>query len=65
MRWSLLRIVVAIAFLGIAEIASAMTALEFLRVETDNRDAPVMRKIVINLVAKGYRRLPIGRIYQL
>lgn len=65
MRWSLLRIVVAIAFLGIAEIASAMTALEFLRVETDNRDAPVMRQIVINLVAKGYRRFPIGRIYQL
>jgi SpoVK/Ycf46/Vps4 family AAA+-type ATPase len=43
---------------SIAEIASAMSALEFLRVETDNKEAPVMKEIVIKLVSKGYKNVP-------
>jgi hypothetical protein len=45
-------------FFAFAEIASAMSALEFLRAETDNKDAPVMKEIVIKLVAKGYKKVP-------
>jgi superfamily II helicase len=41
-----------------AETASAMSALQFLRAETDNRDAPVMKEIVIKLVGKGYKKVP-------
>jgi SpoVK/Ycf46/Vps4 family AAA+-type ATPase len=58
MRSLLFRFVVATAFFLIAEIASAMSALEFLRVETDNKEAPVMKEIVIKLVAKGYKNVP-------
>jgi hypothetical protein len=45
-------------FFSIAEIANAMSALEFLRAETDNKEAPVMKEIVIKLVAKGYKHVP-------
>jgi SpoVK/Ycf46/Vps4 family AAA+-type ATPase len=58
MRKLLLWFVTAIVFFAVAEIASAMSALEFLRAETDNKDAPVMKEIVIKLVAKGYKKVP-------
>jgi hypothetical protein len=58
MRRLLFGIVLAIAFFAIAEIASAMSALEFLRAETDNKEAPVMKEIVIKLVSKGYKHVP-------
>ena len=41
---------------------SAMSALEFLRVETDNREAPVMKEIVIKLVGERYKGSRSGRI---
>jgi len=58
LRSLLFQIVLATAFFAIAEIASAMSALEFLRVETDNKEAPVMKEIVIKLVSKGYKNVP-------
>ena len=58
LRSLLFPIVLATAFFSIAEIASAMSALEFLWVETDNKEAPVMKEIVIKLVSKGYKNVP-------
>jgi SpoVK/Ycf46/Vps4 family AAA+-type ATPase len=57
-RSILFRFVVAAAFFAIVEIASAMSALEFLRAQTDNKEAPVMKEIVIKLVTKGYKNVP-------
>jgi len=54
----LFRCAVATAFCAIVEVASAMSALEFLRAETDNKEAPVMKEVVIRLVAKGYKNVP-------
>jgi hypothetical protein len=42
MRSLLFRFVVATVFLAVADAALAMTALEFLRAETDNKEAPMM-----------------------
>jgi SpoVK/Ycf46/Vps4 family AAA+-type ATPase len=50
--------VLATALFTIVEIASAMSALEFLRVETDNKEAPMMKEIVIKLASKGYKNVP-------
>jgi hypothetical protein len=40
------------------QLANAMSALEFLRAETDGKEAPIMKEIVIKLVAKGYKKVP-------
>jgi hypothetical protein len=58
MRSLLLRFVVATAFCAVAEIASAMSALEFLRAEMDSKEIRVMQEIVVKLVAKGYKNVP-------
>jgi hypothetical protein len=43
---------------AIVKSASAMSALEFLRAEIDNKEVRVMQEIVIKLVSKGYRNVP-------
>jgi superfamily II helicase len=40
------------------DAALATSALEFLRAETDNNEARLMKEIVIKLVAKGYKNVP-------
>lgn len=49
---------VAALLLLVTGTATAMTALEFLRAETDNNEARTMKEVVIKLVAKGYRNVP-------
>jgi hypothetical protein len=61
MRTLLLRFVVAAVFFAIADVALAMTALEFLRAEADFKEAPIMREIETKLVAKGYKNVPDWR----
>jgi hypothetical protein len=61
MRTLLLRFVVAAVFLAVADVALAMTALEFLKAETDYKEEPIMREIEIKLVAKGYKNVPDWR----
>jgi hypothetical protein len=39
-------------------VASAISALEFLRAEADNKEARMMKEEVIKLVAKGYKNVP-------
>ena len=61
MRTLLFRLVVATVFLAVADVALAMTALEFLRAETDYKEGPIMREIEKKLVAKGYKNVPDWR----
>ncbi|MGL3111841.1 hypothetical protein [Bradyrhizobium sp. BR 1432] len=49
---------VAALLLFVTGTATAMTALEFLRAEADNNEAPTMKEVVIKLVAKGYKNVP-------
>ena len=42
----------------VVERVSAMSALEFLRAEIDNKEDRVMKEIVIKLVSKGYKNVP-------
>lgn len=41
-----------------AVVANAMTSLEFLRLETDGKEAGVCKELVYDFVAKGYRNVP-------
>jgi hypothetical protein len=56
-KW-LLGVLIAAGCLAFAEVASATTALEFLRAEAKNEEAPMMKEVVIELVAKGYKKVP-------
>ena len=58
MRSLLFPFVFATTLLAVTDVALAVSALEFLRVETDNREAPLMKEIVIKLVTKGYKNVP-------
>jgi hypothetical protein len=58
MRPLLLQLGVLTSLLTFAADATAMSALEFLRVEADNKEAAIMKEVVIKLVAKGYKRVP-------
>jgi len=50
--------IIAFALTMLTGPSSAMSALEFLRAETDGKEAPIMKEIVIKLVAKDYKRVP-------
>jgi hypothetical protein len=40
------------------EIHSGMSAIDFLRAEAKNDEAPAMKRLVIEFIAKGYRAVP-------
>jgi len=54
----LVRFAFVTAILTFAADATAMSALEFLRAEANNKEAGAMKEVVIKLVAKGYKRVP-------
>jgi hypothetical protein len=58
MKRLLFPFVVATTLLAVTDVALAVSALEFLRAETDNREASLMKEIVIKLVTKGYKNVP-------
>jgi hypothetical protein len=58
MRSVLFPFVVATTLLAVTDVALAVSALEFLRAETNNKEASMMKEIVIKLVAKGYKNVP-------
>jgi hypothetical protein len=58
MRPLLLQLGVLTSLLAFMANATAMSALEFLRAEAENKEASVMKEVVIKLVAKGYKRVP-------
>jgi hypothetical protein len=58
MRPFLLQLGTVISLLAFAADATAMSALEFLRAEAENKEAPIMKDVVIKLVSKGYKRVP-------
>jgi hypothetical protein len=58
MRPILLQLGVLTSLLAFTANATAMSALEFLRAEANNKEASIMKEVVIRLVAKGYKHVP-------
>jgi len=53
-----LRHLIVLLGLWVATAAQALTAIEFLRMETDGKEADVCKQLVFDFVSQGYRNVP-------